>query len=96
MRKNLKENKQLWQLFNIIKHTGFRKGRPTDDSFELFYVNTHKLMKLNNEVLLNSSKISSLISQLPEFAVKPYFDKLIINEAQSNNEIEGIRSTKKN
>lgn len=47
---------------------GFRKGRPTDDSFELFYVNTHKLMKLNNEVLLNSSKISSLISQLPEFA----------------------------
>ncbi|MCM3448303.1 Fic family protein [Bacillus velezensis] len=74
---------------------GFRKGRPTDDSFELFYVNTHKLMKLNNEVLLNSSKISSLISQLPEFAVKPYFDKLIINEAQSNNEIEGIRSTKK-
>ena len=52
-------------------------------------------MKLNNEVLLNSSKISSLISQLPEFAVKPYFDKLIINEAQSNNEIEGIRSTKR-
>lgn len=74
---------------------GFRKGRPAGDSFELFYVNTHKLMKLNNEVLLNSSKISSLISQLPEFAVKPYFDKLIINEAQSNNEIEGIRSTKK-
>ncbi len=64
MRKNLKRE-QAWQLFNIIKHTGFRKGRPTDDSFELFYVNTHSLMKLNNEVLLNSSKISSLISQLP-------------------------------
>ena len=28
MRKNVKENKQLWQLFNIIKHTGFRKVDP--------------------------------------------------------------------
>lgn len=74
---------------------GFRKGHLTNDSFELFYVNTHELMNLNNEVLLNSSKISSLISQLPKFVVKPYFNKLIINEAQSNNEIEGIRSTKK-
>lgn len=74
---------------------GFRKGHLTNDSFELFYVNIPELMKLNNEVLLNSSKISSLISQLPKFVVKPYFNKLIINEAQSNNEIEGIRSTKK-
>lgn len=74
---------------------GFRKGRRTEDAFELFYVNTHELMELNNKVLLNSSKISSLISKLPDFVVEPYFDKLIINEAQSNNEIEGIRSTKK-
>ena len=74
---------------------GFRKEQHTKQSFELFYVNTHDLMNLNNEVLLNSSKISSLISMLPDFVVKPYFNKLIINEAKSNNEIEGIRSTKK-
>ena len=74
---------------------GFRKGHITKDSFELFYVNTHELMKLNNEVLLNSSKISTLISKLPEFVLTPYLNKLIINEAQSNNEIEGIKSTKK-
>lgn len=74
---------------------GFRKGKLMEESFELFYVNTHELMVLNNQVLLNSSKISSLISKLPSFVVKPYFNKLIINEAQSNNEIEGIRSTKK-
>ena len=53
------------------------------------------IMKLNNEVLLNSSKITQLISKLPDFVLIPYFEKLIINEAQSNNEIEGIRSTKK-
>lgn len=74
---------------------GFRKGQHTKESFELFYVNTHDLMNLNNEVLLNSSKISFLISKLPNFVLNPYFNKLIINEAQSNNEIEGIRSTKK-
>lgn len=74
---------------------GFRKGKVIDNLFELFYVNTNKLMNLNNEVLLNSSKISSLINKLPLFVVEPYFNKLIVNEAQSNNEIEGIRSTKK-
>ncbi|WP_341300450.1 Fic family protein [Lysinibacillus sp. FSL H8-0500] len=74
---------------------GFKKGTVTSDVFELFYVNTHELMTLNNQVLLNSSKISYLVSKLPKVVIQPYFEKLIVNEAQSNNEIEGIRSTKK-
>jgi Fic family protein len=74
---------------------GFRKGRLLNETYNLFYVNTHKLMVLNNQVLLNSSKITTLVSKLPPYVIEPYFQKLIINEAQSNNEIEGIRSTKK-
>lgn len=74
---------------------GFRKEQLLNESYQLFYVNTIDLMYLNNKVLINSSKISSLISKLPLFVVEPYFHKLIVNEAQSNNEIEGIRSTKK-
>ncbi|WP_433944653.1 Fic family protein [Paenibacillus sp. SN-8-1] len=74
---------------------GFKKGQIINEDYQLFYVNTHQLMSLNNNVLMNSSKISSLISKLPMFVIEPYFHKLIINEAQSNNEIEGIRSTKK-
>lgn len=74
---------------------GFRKGQIINESYRLFYVNTIDLMYLNNKVLINSSKISSLISKLPIFVIEPYFHKLIVNEAQSNNEIEGIRSTKK-
>lgn len=74
---------------------GFRKGQVINESYQLFYVNTHELMALNNKVLKNSSKISTLISRLPKFIVEPYFRKLIVNEAQSNNEIEGIRSTKR-
>ena len=78
-----------------LKIKGFRKGQFTKDEFELFYVNIPSLMNLNNEVLINSSKIKSLVHLLPKFVTKPYFDKLIINEAQSNNEIEGVKSTKK-
>ena len=78
-----------------LKIRGFNKGNITSDSFELFYVNINELMYLNNEVLLNSSKITQLINKLPNFVLTPYFNKLIINEAQSNNEIEGVRSTKK-
>lgn len=74
---------------------GFRKGQKINDAYQLFYVNTHQLMTLNNNVLINSSTISTLISKLPIFVIEPYFHKLIVNEAQSNNEIEGIRSTKK-
>lgn len=36
-----------------------------------------------------------MIGKLPKFAAEPYFHRLIINDAQSNNEIEGVRSTKK-
>lgn len=78
-----------------LKIKGFKKGKKTKDEFELFYVNIPSLMKLNNEVLMNSSKIKSLVNSLPEFVIKLYFNKLIINEAQSNNEIEGVKSTKK-
>jgi len=74
---------------------GFRKGQIINETYQLFYVNIHQLMDLNNKVLINSSRISTLISKLPKFVVEPYFHKLIVNEAQSNNEIEGIRSTKK-
>lgn len=93
------ECEKRWNSYGSYKTNltinGFRNGKNTQDKFELFYVNIPPLMQLNNEVLLNSSKITSLIHLLPSFVVKPYFDKLIINEAQSNNEIEGVKSTKK-
>jgi|SRR5690625_570046 len=72
---------------------GFRKGKLTRDFQTLFYVNTPKLLHLNNRVLLNSSKISSLKAKLPQYIEETYYQKLIVNEVQSNNEIEGIRST---
>lgn len=77
-----------------LKIRGFKKGKLTNDNFELFYVNIPELMLLHNEVLLNSSKISSFISKLPNFIAQSYFHKLIVNAVQSTNEIEGVSSTK--
>ena len=72
----------------------FRKGQVMNQEESLFFVNIPPLMQLYEKVLMGSGEIQRYISKLPSFAVEPYFQKLIVNEAQSNNEIEGIRSTK--
>ncbi|HFJ9403444.1 TPA: Fic family protein [Bacillus paranthracis] len=71
------------------------KARYVGEPVELFIVNINSLMKLQEEIFLNSFHISEMIRRMPQAAVRPYFDKLLINELQSTNEIEGIRSTKK-
>lgn len=72
----------------------FKKGHILSNHETLFFVNIDPLVKLYEEVLMNSSAIQVAVNKLPSFAVEPYFHKLIVNEAQSNNEIEGVRSTK--
>ncbi|MED3576932.1 Fic family protein [Bacillus thuringiensis] len=72
----------------------FRKGNFINQDETLFFVNIDKLTKLYEEILTNSCTIQLAVSKLPPFAVEPYFHKLIIEEAQSNNEIEGVRSTR--
>ncbi|WP_441813509.1 Fic family protein [Mammaliicoccus vitulinus] len=52
-------------------------------------------MKKHERILLNSSKIKQLSSNQPGIATNAYINKLLINELQSTNEIENIRSTKK-
>lgn len=94
--KELEKRKNCYGSYvTPLQIRGFRKGKMSKETYPLFYVNIHELMTLNNRVLRNSTKISSLISKLPTFVIEPYFERLIVNEAQSNNKIEGVRSTKK-
>lgn len=72
----------------------FRKGNKLDKKETLFFVKIDELSKLYEKVIENSCEIQLAVRELPNFVIEPYFQKLIINEAQSNNEIEGIRSTK--
>jgi Fic family protein len=52
-------------------------------------------MKLNEEIWENSIKIRLMVNKMPDIALMPFFYKLLINELQSTNEIEGVHSTKK-
>lgn len=79
---------------NLIIHP-FNKEGLEKTSYPLFYVVTPEILQKYTTVLLNSSKITKLVTQLPNYIIEPYFQKLIINEMQSTNEIEGVRSTRK-
>lgn len=79
---------------NLIIHP-FNKEGLEKQSYPLFYVITPEIFEKHTKVLLNSTKITKLVTQLPNYIIEPYFQKLIINEMQSTNEIEGVRSTRK-
>lgn len=66
-----------------------------DISYPLFFVLTKDLVFKLEKVLNNSSKIKKLASLQPGIANESYIKHLLINELQSTNETENVRSTKK-
>lgn len=63
--------------------------------YPLFFQITKELVIKLERVLKNSAKIQQLSSSQPEIANKAYIKYLLINELQSTNEAENIKSTKK-
>ncbi|MFP5162936.1 Fic family protein [Staphylococcus sp. Mo2-6] len=63
--------------------------------YPLFFVITKELVLKLETVLKNSAKIQQMSSSLPGIANDAYIKHLLINELQSTNETENIRSTKK-
>jgi Fic family protein len=66
-----------------------------DVSYPLFFVLTKELVLKLEKVLINSTKIKHLSSLQPGIANDSYIKHLLINELQSTNETENVRSTKK-
>ena len=66
-----------------------------DVSYPLFFVLTKDLVLKLEKVLNNSTKIKHLSSLQPGIANDSYIKHLLINELQSTNETENVRSTKK-
>jgi len=62
---------------------------------ELFYVVPQELSILNEKVLRLERKISQLWRNLPTIALGSYIRDLIIQEVEFTNQIEGVRSTRK-
>src|SRR5699024_9791357 len=63
-------------------------------SFPLFFCNTEDIFKNTETILLNSKKIDKFINNQPFSARAAYVNKLLVNELQSTNEKENVRSTK--
>ncbi|MDW8544622.1 Fic family protein [Staphylococcus pseudoxylosus] len=64
-------------------------------NYPLFFVITKELALKLEKALNNSTKIQQMASTLPGIANDAYIKYLLINELQSTNETENIRSTKK-
>lgn len=67
----------------------------SQNEFSLFIVHIPELFQLNEQIIALSQKIESLANELPDLAKSQYLNHLLINELQSTNEIEQVRSTKK-
>lgn len=66
-----------------------------DISYPLFFIVTRDLACKLEKVLNNSAKIKHLSSLQPGIANESYIKHLLIDELQSTNETENVRSTKK-
>lgn len=70
---------------------GYRQSK----SFELFVVNHIELDMMQERIEENAAVITDILNKLPMIAKEQYYRKVLTNEILSTNEIEGVRSTKK-
>lgn len=81
--------------------TGFeispmRQGEPVPGiKFELFCNPVAELRSLNERILNHSIEIRKLREQLPGIGREAILKKVLINEIRSTNEIEGVKSSRK-
>lgn len=64
-------------------------------SHQIFCVLTPDIYKMTISMMQRSETIKRLISELPDVASDQFFLETLVNELMSTNEIEGVRSTRK-
>jgi len=82
-------------LTDIVIHPIQGEVQQREARYPLFFLITKELVIKLERVLKNSAKIQQLSSSQPEIANKAYIKYLLINELQSTNEAENIKSTNK-
>lgn len=94
------EYKERFNQFGTFK-TGlfiypFDRGeRITSEKYELFYVSMLKHDLLKETILKNSKIIRDYMRKLPDLVNEKLFLSQLVDEIQSTNDIEGVRSTRK-
>ncbi len=79
----------------IHPFSNHHQTRQTEKYYELFYLPIQEILNKKDEIYLNSKKIGELQVKLSNLVINKIIFKNMIDEIQSTNEIEGVRSTKK-
>lgn len=82
-------------LITELKINPMKKGNKIlDKEYNLFYVNLLEHSLLQEKILQNSNKISYISNKLPPIAIKEIIMKILSNELDKTNKIEGIETIK--
>lgn len=79
----------------IVPFSTVKGERLPNEKYELFSVSRTENLILEDKILRKSAKIRELFSELPPIAQNKMLFSQMINEIQSTNDIEGVRSTRK-
>ena len=73
-----------------------RENKILDKEYNLFYINLLEYTLLQEKIMENSKKIISLLNpnKFPQIAIKEIINKILSNELDKTNKIEGIETIK--
>ncbi|BDR57927.1 hypothetical protein [Xylocopilactobacillus apicola] len=66
----------------------------TSDQFEIFYLPALQISQLEEEIFTLSHQIDKKMALIPEVAQEQIFNNNLVDELQSTNDIEGVKSSK--
>lgn len=72
-----------------IKHLNARR------EFRAFYYYTENIVQILSSIMLELRKLTAITTTLPPIAIESFGRSCLIEEIQSSNDIEGVRSTRK-
>lgn len=79
----------------IIPYSVQKEERVIQERYPLFHMPLPEILMLEDRILRNSKEIQKILVELPPIAQDKMLFNQIIEEIQSTNEIEGVRSTRK-
>lgn len=65
-----------------------------EKEFQLFYCHTEYIVTLHNKIMFDFLRLQKLFNLLPGAGIDQFLKSCMIEEIQSTNEIEGVRSTR--
>ncbi|BDZ31071.1 Fic family protein [Lactiplantibacillus brownii] len=90
---NSRKNNEL-SIYTGLIMSPFKREFRTKEQFEIFYLPSVQIYRLQEDIDSLSKTIEKMMSQLPQVAQTQLFFNNLIDEVQSTNDIEGVRSSR--